>query len=301
MKSTKLFPLAAIAAIIVGCSAAEEAAMRSGSADSSKAPATAASPGFEREQRDSSTVSKLISNETPALRRDVVKTGSLTIQVDNVDTAEKKARQITEASGGRVDQVGSSNLAGPAPTIDMTLRIPVARFESVMEGLENLGVRMAKQVSVSDVTERLVDMDARMKTMLAQEEVVRNMLRKATSLGDSLTINNDLTRLRGEIESINAQRKSLAGQAAYSTLEVKLTQRATAIAVASTDPNWFQTSWASAWSAGTGTFRSVVSVLMWLLVFSPIWLATIFGMRWLIRTAQKASPVSAAAEGQRHG
>lgn len=298
MKSTKLFLLAAFAAIVVGCSAQADEANKS--VYSEAAGASPATRNMDRNPQDASTsVSKLISNETPALRRDVVKTGSLTVQVDDVDAAEKKARQITEASGGRVDQVGSSDLAGPAPTIDMTLRIPVARFESVMEGLESLGVRMAKQVSVSDVTERLVDMDARMKTMLAQEEVVRNMLRKATNLGDSLTINNDLTRLRGEIESINAQRKSLAGQAAYSTLEVKLTQKATAIAVASTDPNWFQTSWASAWGAGTGAFRSIVSVLMWLVVFSPVWLAGIFGMRWLIRTAQKASPVSVSSEGQR--
>lgn len=301
MKSTKLFPLAALAAIIVGCSAAEEAASRSGADFSAKSPTNAASAGHEARQNGSSNVSKLISNEIPALRRDVVKTGSLTIQVDDVDSAEKKARQITESSGGRVDRVGSSDLAGPAPTIDMTLRIPVARFESTMEGLEALGVRMAKQVSVSDVTEKLVDMEARMKTMLAQEEVVRNMLRKATSLGDSLTINNDLTRLRGEIESIQAQRKSLAGQAAYSTLEVKLTKKATAVAVASTDPNWFQTSWASAWNAGTVVFRSVVSILMWAVVFSPVWLAAIFGMRWFIRMAQKASPVSVSSEGQRLG
>ncbi len=298
MKSTKLFLMAAFAAIVVGCSAQSKEAGEV--ADKSVYSETGATPASTRNQQDaSSNVSKLISNETPALRRDVVKTGSLTVQVDDVDAAEKKARQITEGSGGRVDQVGSSDLAGPAPTIDMTLRIPVARFESVMEGLESLGVRMAKQVSVTDVTERLVDMDARMKTMLAQEEVVRNMLRKATNLGDSLTINNDLTRLRGEIESINAQRKSLGGQAAYSTLEVKLTQKATAIAVASTDPNWFQTSWASAWGAGNEAFRSVVSVLMWLVVFSPIWLAGIFGMRWLIRAAQKASTSSVAAEGQR--
>lgn len=300
MKSTKLF-LLAIVVVLAGCGAQAKEAAKSGDpgseADYGMNEASASAPS--RQQDASSSVAKLISNETPAMKRDVVKTGSLTVQVENVDKAEKLARQITEAAGGRVDQVASSDLAGPAPSIDMTLRIPVTRFESSMEKLEALGVRMAKQVTVSDVTEQLVDMDARMKTMLAQEEVVRKMLRNANNLGDSLTINNDLTRLRGEIESINAQRKSLSGQAAHSTLELKLTQNATAVAVASTDPNWFQTSWAAAWGAGNGAFRSVVSILMWLVVFSPIWLGFIFGMRWIIRLAQRNSPVSASAEGQR--
>lgn len=300
MKSIKLF-LFAIVVVLAGCGAqAKEAARASSPSSEADYGINEASGGAPSRQHDgSSSVAKLISNETPAMKRDVVKTGSLTVQVENVDKAEKLARQVTEAAGGRVDQVASSDLAGPAPSIDMTLRIPVTRFESSMEKLEALGVRMAKQVSVSDVTEQLVDMDARMKTMLAQEEVVRKMLRNANNLGDSLTINNDLTRLRGEIESINAQRKSLSGQAAHSTLGLKLTQSATAVAVASTDPNWFQTSWASAWGAGNGAFRSVVSILMWLVVFSPIWLVFIVGIRWIVKVANGPSKASVSAEGQR--
>jgi hypothetical protein len=308
MKATKLFLFPIFAAIVVGCGSQvqSEQAASTGASFAQEAGDTSAfkdeaasSRGANLGGESSANVARLVSNENPAMRRDVVKTGSLTVQVEKVDDAERKARHIAESAGGRVDQVGSSDLAGPSPTIDMTLRIPVGKFESVMENLEKLGARMAKQVSVDDVTEKLVDFNARMKTMLAQEEVVRNMLRKANKLSDSLTINNDLTRLRGEIESIAAQRKSLSSQAAYSTLEVKLTQTSSVVAVAATDPNWFQTSWASAWGAGTSVFRSGVSLLMWFLVFSPVWITFFLLLRWMIKALGKASPASAPSEAQR--
>lgn len=321
MKATTLFPLAALVLVVIGCGQASSAAKKSSQFKSEEMTADMAmsapaeSPmagrsshfqgrggGMEMNATGGSTgsVAMLVSNEIPAMERNVVKTGSLTVQVEAADKAEKLARRIAETAGGRVDQVQSSDLAGPMATIDMSLRIPVGKFEGTMEQLEALGTRMAKEVAVDDVTEQLIDMNARMKTMLAQEEVVRNMLRKANTLSDSLTINNDLTRLRGEIESIAAQRKSLASQASYSTLTVRLTQKQTAIAVASTDPNWFQTSWASAWGAGTTAFRSVVSFGMWFVVFAPIWIAGLFGIRWILRLAAKGgSPASASAEGQR--
>jgi hypothetical protein len=312
MKARTLLLLSALA-LVVGCGSAGGEVAGSPSSEyattakseamdmgAGAAPARMSNEAMSRNSQSGGSVAQLVSNEIPAMERNVVKTGSLTVQVEAADKAEKLARQIAETAGGRVDQVQSSDLAGPSATIDMTLRIPVGRFEGTMEKLEALGTRMAKQVAVDDVTEQLIDMNARMKTMLAQEEVVRNMLRKANNLSDSLTINNDLTRLRGEIESIGAQRKSLASQAAYSTLQVRLTQKQTAVAMASTDPNWFQTSWASAWGSGTAAFRSVVSGGMWLVVFSPVWIALLLGCRWLIKVAAKGAPTSSAsAEGPR--
>jgi hypothetical protein len=131
--------------------------------------------------------------------------------------------------------------------------------------------------------------------MRVQEEQVRKMLARAGNLSDSLTINNDLTRLRGEIEALDAKRQILASQASFSTLDLRLTQNTTAVAVASTDPNWFQSSWAEAWGAGTVVFRSIVSVFMWLVVFSPLWILGAVVLRRAIRTVNAQSgPVSPA-------
>ena len=221
------------------------------------------------------------------LPRQVVKTGTLTVQVDSVDKAEKQVHTIAGDIGGRIDKVSSSDLAGPNPTIEITLRVPVGSFDLAVDRLESLGTRIGKTVAVDDVTEKLVDMDARMKTMLAQEQALRNMLAQTRKMSDSLAVNHELTDLRGEIESMAAQRKSVGGEAAFSTITLTLQQKATAEAVARTDPNWLQSAWADAWGSATAVFRGIVSATLWLLVFSPFWIVGILLIRWLIKTVNR--------------
>ncbi len=153
--------------LLVGCSAGESE--RAGAASSTiEAPASAGS---------GSTPAKLISNPSQAVsKREVVKKGSLTVQVAKVEEAERKARSLVETAGGRVDRVSSSNLASPDAALQMTLRIPVDAFENVMVGLEKLGVRTQKTVEIEDVTEQAVDLDTRAKNLLAQEKNRCNML-----------------------------------------------------------------------------------------------------------------------------
>lgn len=286
MKFTNLIPLMTIFAIFSsGCGSSEYAdetrtAPQTSSVDASAQSATA----------------KLTSRNEFQMNRNVVKEGSLTIQVDELAKAEKSARRIAETLGGRIDKVDSSDLAAPTASLQMTLRMPVARFELAVEQLEALGNRLSKRVAVEDVTEQIVDMDARVKTMLAQEEVLRNMLRRSGNLSDALTVQNELTRLRGEIESIAAKRKALASQAAFSTLELTLAQKSTAMAHATTDPAWLETSWASAWGAGTAVFRSVVGLLMWLVVFSPVWIVGVLMVRYLVKWAN-ATGTSSVGDG----
>lgn len=276
--------LLVLAGLVVGCASGHYSEDTSASSPSSygeavKAPSTTDT----RMAGDAGGNAQLASlMEVP---RQVVKTGSLTVQVEAVDKGENQAREITERANGRVDRVESSDLAGPNPSISMTVRVPVGQFDDVMEDLEGIGVRMNKSVSAEDVTERIVDMEARLKIMLAQEDSLRKILAKSSSMENSLAVNRELMNLRGEIESMTAQRKSLASQAAFSTLNITLIQKATAEAVAATDPNWFQTSWANAWGAGVGAFRAMVGILMWLVVFSPIWIVAILVLRWLIRLA----------------
>ena len=222
------------------------------------------------------------------MNRDIVRSGSLTIEVEALEKAERAANHVTRELGGRVDHLKSSDLAGPDASIAMTIRIPISQFESALEAFEKLGDRTGKEVMAQDVTSQLADFGARTKTMLAQEEVLRNMLRRAKNLDDSITLNSEITRVRGEIESQVAQRKVLADQAAYSTIELTLKQQPSAIAASSKNANWFQNSWAAAWSAGIEVFQKAVSLGMWLLVFSPIWLLLAVGIRWGIKASAAA-------------
>ena len=155
------------------------------------------------------------------------------------------------------------------------MRVPVAAFDQIMSGIEGLGVRLNKAITSKDVTEEVVDLDARIKTMSIQEETFRGLLKDARSLNSVMALQEKLTDIRSEIESLLAQRTSLAKQAAFSTLTLTLEQAAVGTAPAR-DPNWLAQAWGEATTSMGAFTRSFTVILVWLMVFSPLWIVLAF-------------------------
>ncbi len=227
--------------------------------------------------------------------RDVIRTMDLRVRVPSSEIAEKETNSMLLKIGGYVDSEEGSNLAGQTPTMTMHLRVPVGKFEDVIIGIEHLGVRLEKTIHATDVTQQLVDQDARTRTMLAEEESLRSMLRRANTLENTVMLEQKLTELRGEIESVQGQRKILGEQASLSTLNVTFEQGAAAAAPPSGDPQWFAQAWGQASSAGITAGRSLVIFSLWLLVFSPV-AVVIYALGNKIRKAMKRAMVPPIAQ-----
>lgn len=265
MRPISLLGIAVLLAV-AGCSKSEyadEAAggMAAPSAER-KAPAGAAN-----QERNAPAVAP---DKVP--QRAVIRNGTLTVRVDNVEKAEDKVAELIQSIGGYVDSAESSDLAGSAPVLNMKLKVPARQFETTLEKLEGLGTRLAKKVGSEDVTANLVDMRARLKIMKAQEGVYRGLLAKSKNTQEMYEVQEKLMNLRGMIESLEGQEKSLAGLAALSTIELTLQQSAEGMAAATGDPNWAREAWGASMSALGAVARVGGSGLIWLAVFSPFWL-----------------------------
>jgi hypothetical protein len=232
-----------------------------------------------------------VSQQSVIQNRMVIRRADLTLRVDSVEKSEKLVQRIVADFGGYVDSANSSDLDSDHPSLTFSMRIPAQVFDTAMAKIEALGVRMSKNVSSEDVTEKVVDMDARIKSMLVQEETYRALLKSARKMDDIISLQQQLTSVRGEIESIQGQRKSLASQAALSTISLTLTQAAV-VNKTDKDPQWLAQTWAEATSQMGGFLRSAVVALIWLLVFSPVW-AT--GLWLLIRSLKPRKPARDAA------
>lgn len=219
----------------------------------------------------------------PAVKRSIIRRGDVAVRVENVEKAEKEVGRIVESIGGYVDSAQSTDLASSAPTIDITLRVPVEQFDSALEKFEKLGVRLSKQISSEDVTGQIVDLDARLKTLSAEEETYRNMLRRTSEMKNVIMLQERLTDVRGQIESMTGQRKALAGMAALSPITVHLTQNLQAVQAPS-DPNWLSQTWAESTTNLGSAFRGATVLGIWILVFSPFWVPGLLILRWLVRS-----------------
>jgi hypothetical protein len=150
----------------------------------------------------------------------IIKTGTLSLQVTGLDTAITAATQkITELGGyaSASDRSGD----GEDASASITFRIPAARWEEALAGLRGIADKvLAEKSSTEDVTGQVIDLGARIKNLEATERALQAIMDRATEIKDVLTVQSELTKVRGEIEEMAAQKGHLEEQAAMSTLTV---------------------------------------------------------------------------------
>jgi hypothetical protein len=106
----------------------------------------------------------------------------------------------------------------------LRLGIPSARFESALNALRNIGLTVLNEnAQGQDVSDQYVDLQSRLTNLEATAARVREFLKDAKTIEDSLRISQQLSELEVQIEQIKGQMRYFEGRSAYSTVTVSLT------------------------------------------------------------------------------
>lgn len=150
----------------------------------------------------------------------IVHTGSIQLEVADLRAAINQAAALISGLGGQVAESHEQNDGG-SQTASVTYRIPAAKWTEALTGLRALGQKvLAEDTDAEDVTTQVIDLDARIANLRASETALQGIMARATTITDVLKVQGELTGVRGDIESMVAQRDHLADQAALGTLEV---------------------------------------------------------------------------------
>ena len=150
----------------------------------------------------------------------VIKTGTLSLQVASIDPAIDQAGARITALGG---YVSGSQQAGEGDHVaaSVTYRIPAARWEDALAAARSLALKVVdEKTQTEDVTAQVVDLGARIANLQATERAFQLIMNRATKIADVLTVQAELTKVRGDIEMATAQKGHFTEEAAYSTLTV---------------------------------------------------------------------------------
>lgn len=156
--------------------------------------------------------------------RKIIQTAHLVLLVEKLDTAVDSIQAAVKECGGFVQ---SSNMfrQDSARGAHYSLRIPVDQFNNVLAQLETLGDVQNKGTTGQDVTEEYVDVDARRRNLVRQEERLLTILDQAKTVEDILKVEGQLERVRGEIEALTGRLRYLDDQVELSTVDVELRER----------------------------------------------------------------------------
>jgi hypothetical protein len=183
-------------------------------------PGQAVPPGAPTQQRQpTSTV------PADSLTK-IVETGELDLQVDKikVDDAVAKLTSYAVRAGGMV--ASSQTTAGDgAPSASVTLRVPNISFFPVLGQARGLGKVLSQQTKSADVTAQYVDLGARIHALGLSKQTYLGILSRATTIGQILSVQQQVDDIQSQIEQLQGQLKVLTDQTTYATLTVSIDQK----------------------------------------------------------------------------
>jgi len=215
--------------------------------------------------------------------RMVVRTADIRLKVDDAAAAMQKAIELAKSLGGYAASSGiSRETERSTPVGTATLRVPERNFDAALGQLRTFGDVLSENSNSDDVTLQHADVSARLKVLRAEEQQYVTLLGAAKTIGQVLQVRERLNQVRQEIESLDAQRKTLERQAALSTITVTFVQR-TAVGEPEPGRGWASEAWASAVNGLTAAFRWIGAAAIFLFVYSPLWLPALLLVAYLAR------------------
>lgn len=161
----------------------------------------------------------------------IIRTGEASIEVDTVDHAVGAARELARSVGGYVANSSAQTGADNVKSATVQLKVPVAQFDQVLARLTSLGKVESVNVTTQDVGEEYVDVEARVANARRLEERLIALLATRTGkLKDVLDVEQELARVRGQIEQAEGRMRFLRAHAALSTLDVTVHEHAAVLA-----------------------------------------------------------------------
>lgn len=135
------------------------------------------------------------------------------MEVEHDKTSDQRQKAIGVITGLR-GQVASEDTTsdndGRITRANLVLKVPTAAYETAIERLSGLGKRTSIHQESSDVTEQVVDVDSRIASQRASLNRMRALLAKATTIGDVVSVESELTRREADLEALLAKQKNLS-------------------------------------------------------------------------------------------
>jgi hypothetical protein len=222
----------------------------------------------------------------------IARTASLSLVVKDFSAIQAAVKAVVSRHSGYIGELNTSTPPDAAKTFSATLRVPSAQLEPALAELKQLGRADQESQSGEEVTKRYVDLAARLKNSRATEERLVGVLRNNTGkVKDVLEVENEISRVRGEIEGMEADRRALQTRIDFATITLSITEEYKASlngAPSSTGTrlhNAFVTGYHS-------VVENVIGLVAWLLESGPtllLWAALLFfPIRWAWRRVRRS-------------
>src|SRR6267154_1761993 len=156
-----------------------------------------------------------------ALTAMIIRTGQVSVEVDSLLSAIARVRALAERVGGYIANTAIQTGQERFHSATIEIKVPSERFEEALQGLKPIGKVESINVTAEDVGEEFVDVSARVQNDRRFEARLLDLLSTRTGkLADVIELEQELGRVREEIERYEGRLRYLKAHAATSSLSI---------------------------------------------------------------------------------
>jgi len=153
----------------------------------------------------------------------IVRTASLKLLTKDFDKTRAALEEVVRRHRGYSAQLTVGSESGSAHTLSATFRVPADQLDAAIGEIKQFAHVEQESQGGEEVTEQYVDLNARLSNARRTEQTLLEILAKRTGeLSDVLAVEQELARVREQIERMEAELKNLQNRVSFSTLQVEL-------------------------------------------------------------------------------
>ncbi len=224
----------------------------------------------------------------------IARTGEISLLVSSVEKAVSAVSTLTREENGDVlalDDKGRTEHGGQS-SADMQLRVPEDRFEQTLQALGRIGSARARSINAEDLTTQIVDSGARLRNLRRTEIDIQKIMDRSGSIGQILEAENQLSSVREQIETLDADLKSMRNRVWYSTISVTLAAEASTAPLEPTAAAQLVSSWRAALHAVSQFTIGLAATIVWIAAFVPYLLLASVAFWFVMKRFRRASTMS---------
>lgn len=204
----------------------------------------------------------------------IVRSATVNVVVPDPAGAATKLRSIATIHGGVVTSENVVNDAKSSySTSTVVLSVPADQLDATLADIAGIGEVALRTIQSTDVTAKVADVDARVKTMRDSIARMQELLTRAGSVSEVAQVEKELTQRQSDLESLLAQQKALAQRVAQSPVSVTLSKQPV-IVEPEPEPTGFLAGLSAGWRAlkafTVGVLTVVGAMLPFLVVIALI-------------------------------
>lgn len=154
----------------------------------------------------------------------MIYTAYIDVQTQDYTTSETAISELVKSCGGYFENKSLSNRANGYRYGEFTVRVPAAEYEHFCEQVGSLCHITYMSSSAENITEVYYDTDARLKTAQIKLERLQELLARADSMADIITIESAISETEYDIESLSGTLRHYDALVDYATVTLTLSE-----------------------------------------------------------------------------